>query len=496
MVSFMSPFRSLIPLSFAAVLTAGALFAVPASSAKKNGTFSDTGSTIADSIDGTQSLLDDGRVLITGGENLAREKLSSAEIYDPSSKTFTATGSMAVSRESGTATVLNDGRVLIVGGTPELFSEIYDPGTGVFARSGSLSEARSGHTASLLNDGRVLIAGGLTTGTTLPLMTTEIYDPQTQTFEAAASMSVPRAFHTANVLEDGSVLVAGGYTTAGSRADPEKATATAELYDPKKSEFVATGSMSTPRTIHNASQLRNGTVLVTGGTDMAAGTTQKTAELYKPSKGKFVEVGSMTTSRSDFAASVGYYQGQEFVLVAGGLSGSNGTYNIVNSAESYNPNDNKFRKVGAMSADRVGQFSTRLPNRQILMAGGSVNQDKANLAELYEPVAAPGAVNDAMKTDVTMTRATVTWKQPRRDGGAKVTNYQYRIKKKGKSWQNWKGEKKKKLKVSGTSKYSKTFSKLKKGKKLKPNNKYVIELRGKNEAGPGANQKLSFRTQK
>ena len=33
------------------------------------------------------------------------------------------------------------------------------------------------------------------------------------------------------------------------------------------------------------------------------------------------------------------------------------------------------------------------------------------------------------------------------------------------------------------------------GKKLKPNNNYVIELRGKNRAGPGPNQGLSFRTQ-
>ena len=496
----MSPFRSLIPISFAAVLLAGALVAVPASSAKKNGTFSDTGSMIAGSTFGTQTRLQDGRVLFVGGESFSTGplvKLSSAEIYDPKSKTFAATGSMAVPRNNPTATVLDDGKVLIVGGTPETYAEIYDPATGNFSRSGSMAEARALHTASLLNDGRVLVAGGESPSTRATLQSAEIYDPKTGTFKATGSMTVPRRIQTASVLQDGSVLLTGGTSSVSQpqRAGLYEALNSAELYNPKKSRFVSTGAMSTARYDHRASPLRDGTVLVTGG--WRGGQTQASTERYKPSKRKFVRDASMSMGRAAHSASVGYYQGQEYVLVANGFFGTSpDDFGIDGSGESYKPYDKTFRTVGGMSTDRRGQVSTVLRDRNILFAGGVAFPDTPNVAELYKPVAAPGTVTDVMRADVAMARATVTWKKPRRDGGAKVTNYQYRIKKKGKSWQDWNGKKKKKLKVSGTSTYSKTFRKLKKGKKLKPNTKYVIELRGKNDAGGGPNQKVSFRTQR
>jgi hypothetical protein len=61
--------------------------------------------------------------------------------------------------------LLEDGRVLVSGGVvPQGYAvptaELFDPGTGEFVATGSMSHARSGHAASLLDDGRVLVIGG------------------------------------------------------------------------------------------------------------------------------------------------------------------------------------------------------------------------------------------------------------------------------------------------------------------------------------------------
>jgi Tol biopolymer transport system component len=67
----------------------------------------------------TATLLPDGRVFIAGGYWSDGQKwrvLSATEMYDPATGTFSPAGSMGAPRESHHAILLNDGRVLLVGG--------------------------------------------------------------------------------------------------------------------------------------------------------------------------------------------------------------------------------------------------------------------------------------------------------------------------------------------------------------------------------------------
>jgi hypothetical protein len=83
------------------------------------GRFTLAGSMVDGRQQHTATLLPDGRVFIAGGYWSDGQKwrvLSATEMYDPATGNFSAVGSMGAPRESHSATLLDDGRVLLVGG--------------------------------------------------------------------------------------------------------------------------------------------------------------------------------------------------------------------------------------------------------------------------------------------------------------------------------------------------------------------------------------------
>ncbi|MCI0621107.1 MAG: Ig-like domain-containing protein [Acidobacteria bacterium] len=222
----------------------------------------------------TVTLLPNGKVLIAGGSWCRSsacngwDPLETAELFDPVTETFSATGSMSTGRTGHTATLLNNGTVLVTGGlNPQLAgnttAEIYDPATGNFTLVGNMAEGRLWPTASLLGDGRVLIAGG-SLGLGPLLKTAEIYDPAAQIFSAAGDMPKETAIHTASVLLDGTVLVVGG--DGSSSSCPNGAPGLA-IFDPASNSFNASVSLPERRAGHTATTLNDGRVLITGGWD-------------------------------------------------------------------------------------------------------------------------------------------------------------------------------------------------------------------------------------
>src|SRR5713101_1584991 len=136
-------------------------------------------------------LLQDGRVLITGGNN-ANGPVASAVLFGTDGS-FSAAAIMQAPRAGHTATVLSGGRVLVAGGTTSgggitNSAEIYDPSADSWTLlSGTMVDARSGHTASLLPDGRVLLAGGQSSGGGINSL--EIFDPSSGHFSGVGVLT-------------------------------------------------------------------------------------------------------------------------------------------------------------------------------------------------------------------------------------------------------------------------------------------------------------------
>lgn len=259
-------------------------------------------------------LLNNGKVLVAGGTDVAGNALSSAEIYNPTAGTWSATGLMATARYNHTLTLLPSGKALVVGGTMGsaalASAQLYDPGTGTWTATGSMSVARFNHTATLLPNGKVLVAGG--TANIAPFSSAELYDPTTGTWSATSSMVSARAGHTATLLAGGKVLVAGGLGTSGLVAN-------AELYDPVSGTWTATGALGTPRFYHSETLLLSGKVLVAGGSGGSGFLAN--SEVYDPTAGTWSASGSMATQR-EFHTATRLPSGK--VLVTGGWKGSLG----------------------------------------------------------------------------------------------------------------------------------------------------------------------------
>ena len=251
------------------------------------GSWTRTGSLVSNRWEHTATLLPNGKVLVVGGGGAGfyavNNLIASAEIYDPATGIWTATGPLHTARGYHTATLLTNGKVLATGGdngSYDTFSstELYDPNTGVWSVTGAMSSTRCYHTATLLPNGKVLVAGG-EDGYSLQAITgAELYDPATSTWTGTGSLHTARGYHTATLLQTGKVLITGGDDGFGGVSY-----SSAELFDLTTGSWATLPSMSKVREAHTATLLPNGNVLITGGQNVNLNyVATSSAELFDP----------------------------------------------------------------------------------------------------------------------------------------------------------------------------------------------------------------------
>jgi hypothetical protein len=247
-----------------------------------------------------------------------------------------------------------------------------------FRETAPMGTPRVGASMTLLPDGRVLVVGGVNASNT-PLSNAEIYDPTAGSWTTTGSLTLgPRSIHTATLLNNGKVLIAGG---SSQPLPASNALATAEIFDPTTSTFSSTSSLNVARMVHTATLLDNDKVLVAGGGSTGAGPYEITAELFDPATGTFSWTGNMTTARANHTAThsgCGSSGWSESVLLAGGNSPSP----YLASAETYDPAAGTFTATtGPMSTPRINHAAAL--NGFVLVAGGNSGGGTLQTAERF-----------------------------------------------------------------------------------------------------------------
>ena len=310
------------------------------------------------------TLLQSGKVLIVGGNaempptgdgvRYMPDGLVSAEIFDPETGISTPTGDLNASRWDDHGVLLPDGRALIVSGTLNIPIEMYDPHSGRFDSAADAPWSGGTRTATLLPNGEVFLTSSHQTG---------VFDPATGTFSATFRMYPNRVGHTATLLKDGRVLIVGGTLFGGNWLLGQNL-----IYDPSTEALSEAGNLQFDRAHHKAVLLQDGRVLIAGGlTDTWA--SVQTAEIYDPENNTFSAAG---TSAMNPMTALLLPSGRVFFIHY-----DNGNISI------YNPDTRVFSPPTGHSIGpwRSWATVTLLDDGRVLIAGGLKTADDSHSHE-------------------------------------------------------------------------------------------------------------------
>ncbi|MCP3098518.1 kelch-like protein [Myxococcus sp. K15C18031901] len=326
-------------------------------------------------------LLDDGRVFVTGGFD-GKALVTTSELYTPAHDdqpaVWATTRNAPVARNHCVATLLDSGRVLVTGGITDGAAypgsaDIYDPETGTWSQLDVLGAGRIHHTATLLPSGEVLVTGG-SNGSGV-LGSSVLVDEENHRVEAAVALTTPREHHTATLLPDGRVLVAGGRDAQGT------ALASTELFDPERGTWAPGPALRVARHHHAAVLMTSGKVLLVGG-DGASGTLAS-SEVFEPGTRTWTPMPRLLTSRERLVST---RLESGLVLVMGGRSDNPSPRTYLSDVEWYDPSTGQWKGRAPMKSARGDHTATLLLSGEVLVAGG-YNGSFVSGTEVFDPVA-------------------------------------------------------------------------------------------------------------
>jgi N-acetylneuraminic acid mutarotase len=303
------------------------------------------------------------------------EFLADVELFDPATHLLTQAASLQTARDGHTATLLEDGRVLVVGGYNLAQrwladAEVYDPAADTWNVVPPLYSHGVQHSATRMADGRVLVVGGcINDGICTERV--EIFDPQTDTWFEATPLWSDRASHSALLLDSGLVLIAGGGSASGAPVDGD-----ALLYDPVLNAWRSTGAMVNPRVQASAVKLPDGRVLVAGGMtleDASQLIITASAEIYDPASNQWSEIAPLSQPRIGFTmASLS----DGIVLAIGGARDYGNFWtddSFIWGIEAYDSWVNNWNSVGAIPQPEAYAATEILPDGSLWLTGGRTN---------------------------------------------------------------------------------------------------------------------------
>lgn len=195
-------------------------------------------------------------------------------------------------------------------------------------------------------------------------------------------MSTPRSLHTATLLTNGKVLIVGG-------RDAVRSLASAELYDPQTGTFSAVAPMGTRREAHTATLLRSGRVLVTGGIDSYPNQIRtKSAELYDPQTNAWTTIATTMAVTRQLHAAVLLPSGK--VLITGGHTQMPVGFGGSATADLYDPETQTIQPTVSMGTGRFAHTATVLRSGEVVVAGGwgpaGLPAGGVTSVERYDPI--------------------------------------------------------------------------------------------------------------